>query len=120
MISNRENVLNEILKRNKIKDEIAKNKITEFFNKFAEIVEEIIQYGFNFDYTPKKKIYDLIVLFEDILKSSFKEKEKENILIAIYEINLYFKTLILAYMTKFKNTIEATRKESEINIKEDL
>jgi hypothetical protein len=118
MISNRENVLNEILERNKIKDEIAKNKITEFFNKLAEIVEEIIQYKFDFDYTPKKKIYDLIVLFEDILKSSFKEKE--NILVAIYEINLYFRTLILAYMTKFKNTIEATRKESEINIKEDL
>jgi hypothetical protein len=118
MISNRENVLNEILERNKIKDEIAKNKITEFFNKFAEIVDEIIQYEFNSDYTPKKKIYDLIVLFEDILKSSFKEKK--NILVAIYEINLYFRTLILAYMAKFRNTIEATRKESEINIKEDL
>jgi hypothetical protein len=118
MNTNRENVLNDILNKNQIKDEKAKEKIVSFFKKFNEIVDELIKYDFNSNYIPQTKISDLILIFEEILNSSFKEKK--NVLIALYEINIYFRMLIIAHMSKIKNIVDSAIMQSEIGIKEDI
>jgi predicted DNA binding protein len=118
MNKNREYILNEILKKSEIKDENMKLKIIKFFNKFNKIVDDIIKYDFNSNYTPIEKVYDLVELFEDILNSS--SKDKKNALIALYQINSYFRALLLTHLNNFKKIIDETSKESEIKIKEEI
>jgi hypothetical protein len=118
MNQNREHILNEILKKSKIKDENMKSKVIKFFNKFSNIVDEIIEYDFKSNYIPKEKMYDLVEMFEDILQSS--SKDKKNSLIAIYQINSYFRTLMLAHLKKVKKITDEISKESEIKIKEEI